>query len=101
MRAHASFRAVASLLALAVLAQRVTAQDPELPLARTLIQSLAPARDDADARCEALLRAALAAPRSAASQALLAATQTSIFDVADGAKLLALIENERAALIAD
>ena len=98
MRAHASFRAVASLLALAVLAQRVTAQDPELPLARTLIQSLAPARDDADARCEALLRAALAAPRSAASQALIAATQTSIFDVADGAKLLTLIENERSAL---
>jgi tetratricopeptide (TPR) repeat protein len=98
MRAPTSFRAVALLLALSAFAQRAKAQDPELPLARTLIQSLAPARDDADARCEALIRAALAAPRSAAAQSLFAATQSSIYDVAERAKLLALLESERDAL---
>lgn len=92
---HATQRGFALALALC-LAPAVLAQDPELPLARALILGLAPESDDPDAHTQQLLRAALAAPRSPASAALVAATSSSRYDLASPAAILAILDAERA-----
>ena len=94
MRASMLVKGARALVLFLSITPFAAAQDPELPLARALILALAPENDDADARTKDLLRAALAAPRSPAAAALVAATEADRYELADPKAVLAILDED-------
>lgn len=95
MAASPAVRRRAPLLPLAVLAFLCApglAQAPAVALARELAAALAPAQDDTEAHAEALLRAALASPRSPVAALLADEASQRVQWIADLSTIEALLQ---------